>query len=93
MKTLTIAALSTFAVLGLSACDSDTVEEGDMTVVEGEDAYSAPVEDPAMDMGADAADGDSMSISEDGVDATINDGNTSVNADLDGDPSVDVQVD
>jgi hypothetical protein len=79
----------------LAACGSDPapVAEGDTTVVVEDDgaapaAATAPtVATPEQD------DGDRVSISEDGVRATIGDGDTRVTADVDGNPSLDVQVD
>ena len=95
----TFTALSAVALLGLAAC-GDTVEEGDTTVVEGEDtmAEPVPVELPETnnydtDPVGTNPDGDSVSISEDGVAADINDGNTSVDANLSRDPSVTVETD
>ncbi len=80
------AALSAVALLGLAACADETVEEGDTTIIEDDTMTPEPMPAPEMD------DGDSVTISEDGVQADISDGNTSVNADLDGDPSMEVEV-
>lgn len=79
----------------LAACGSDPapVAEGDTTVVV-EDNGAAPAGAAAPSVGApDQDNGDRVSISEDGVRATIGDGDTRVTADVDGNPSIDVQVD
>ena len=91
-KILTI--LSVTALLGLAACGGDTVEEGDTTIVEGDSApaMSAPVDSSAPVAEADG-DGDSFSISKDGVRADIDDGDTSISVDADGDPSLTVSTD
>ena len=89
-KTLT--ALSAVALLGLAACCDETVEEGDTTIVEGQDPMADPVEVelPSTTMDEDR---DSVSIGENGMSAEINDGNTSISADVDGDPSLEVETD
>ena len=92
-----VSALSAVALLGgLAACsDNDTVEEGDTTVVEpgAMDPAASGSTDVNVDLpDSSMEDGDSVSISEDGVDANINDGDTSVDANLSDDPSLDVEV-
>ncbi|MES2700938.1 MAG: hypothetical protein V4647_15110 [Pseudomonadota bacterium] len=79
----------------LAACGSDPapVTEGDTTVVV-EDNGAAPAGGSApVVVSPDQDNGDRVSISEDGVRATIGDGDTRVTADVDGSPSIDVQVD
>jgi hypothetical protein len=79
----------------LAACGSDPapVAEGDTTVVV-EDNGAAPAGGSAPTVATpDQDNGDRVSISEDGVRATIGDGDTRVTADVDGNPSIDVQVD
>ncbi|GAA0283851.1 hypothetical protein GCM10009127_26600 [Alteraurantiacibacter aestuarii] len=87
-----LTALSALAILGLAAC-GDTVEEGDTTVVEAntpEPAYvPAPSAAPADADNSSA--GDSLSISEKGISATMNDGGTTISADIDGNPSFSVE--
>jgi hypothetical protein len=84
MKTLTLAAIAGTALLGLSACEQSAPAD-----VEEEMAA-----DPAAAMPAEetSATGDRVSISEDGVEATINDGDTSVSADVGDDPSLTVET-
>ena len=92
-----VSAMTAFALLGgLAACsDNDTVEEGDTTVM-APDATTAPTDPAAVDVDVPEypveGDGDSVSVSEDGVRADINDGDTSVDANLSDDPSLDVEV-
>ena len=88
MNKLTIAALSGTALLALAACEQSEpvdAEEEMMT-----DTAMEPV-DPVGTMPAEET-GDSVTIGEAGVDARINDGNTSVTADVDGDPSMTVET-
>jgi hypothetical protein len=84
MKTLTLAAIAGTALLGLSACEQSAPAD-----VEEEMAA-----DPAAAMPAEetSATGDRVSISEDGIEATVNDGDTSVSADVDDDPSITVET-
>ncbi|HEX9806852.1 MAG TPA: hypothetical protein VGA34_08155 [Alteraurantiacibacter sp.] len=84
MKTLTLAAIAGTALLGLSACEQSAPAD-----VEEEMAA-----DPAAAMPAEetSATGDRVSISEDGIEATVNDGDTSVSADVDDDPSMTVET-
>lgn len=88
MNKLTLAALSGTALLALVACEQSQpvdAEEEMMT-----DTAMEPV-DPVGAMPAEET-GDSVTIGEAGVDARINDGNTSVTADVDGDPSMTVET-
>lgn len=84
----TFIALAAVSTLGLAACGDDTVEEGDTTIVEGADTTAV---DPVESMPAEET-GDSVSISEDGMSADINSGDTSISADVDGDPSLTVET-
>ncbi|WP_340587283.1 hypothetical protein [Erythrobacter alti] len=89
-----IAALTATAALSLAACDGatdDTVDGEVMTAEEGTVAQDAP--DTVIVDERDTMDGDRVSISEDGVSADINDGDTSIRADVSDDPSLEVEVD
>lgn len=91
MKKIVLAAASATALFAVSACaEGDTTEE--TTIVEDDGAAMADTPDTYVVEETDA-NGDSISISEDGVTADITDGDTSVSADVDGDPSLEVQVD
>ena len=91
MKKIFLPALAAVAALGLAACDSaDTAATDDAAVAA--DADTAATDDGtavATDVEA-GGDGDSVTISEDGVTADINDGDTSVSANIGEDPSVTV---
>ena len=91
MKKLALA-LSATALFALSACDTEATDTTDDTVTTAEETVVA--EEPADTAVVDGeeTDGDSVSISEDGMTADINDGDTSVNADVSEDPSLDVEV-
>jgi hypothetical protein len=84
MKTLTLAAIAGTALFGLAACEQSAPA----------DAEEEMAADPAAAMPAEetSATGDRVSISEDGVEATINDGDTSVSADVGDDPSLTVET-
>ena len=89
-----IAALTVTAALSLAACDEaadDTVNTEGMTAEETAVAQDAP--DTVVVDDANTTDGDRVSISADGVSADINDGNTSVRADVSDNPSLEVEVD
>ena len=90
MKKLALA-LSATALLALGACTEEATDTTDDTVTTAEETA---VEQPADTVMVDDADGDgdNVSISEDGVTADIDDGDTSVNADISEDPSLDVEV-
>ena len=94
MKKTVLAVISASAMLALSACADEAAD--DTVIVEDDDGAMAgegtTVVNEAPEPGTmDTADGDSVSISEDGVQADINDGNTSVNADISDDPSLTVE--
>lgn len=93
MKKLVLAAVSASAALALSACGGAADEGADGEVITAEE--TTVIEDTPDTVVVDDADadGDSISISEDGVSADINDGGTSVNADISGDPSLTVETD
>lgn len=88
MNKLTLAALSGTALLALAACEqSEPVHAEDQmmsdTAMESMDPVDAmPAEET----------GDRVTIGEDGIDARINDGNTSVTADVDDNPSMTVET-
>jgi hypothetical protein len=91
MKTLNLAAIAGTALLGLSACEQSAPVDAEEEMAT--DPAMSPA-DPAAAMPAEetSATGDRVSISEDGVEATINDGDTSVSADVDDDPSMTVET-
>jgi hypothetical protein len=92
MKTLTLAAIAGTALLGLAACEQsasvDAEEEmnADPAMTQADPAAAMPAEETS-------ATGDRVSISEGGVEATVNDGDTSISADVDDDPSMTVETD
>lgn len=90
MNKLTLAALSGSAILTLAACDqSAPVYTEDETAT---DTAMEPI-DPVDAMPAEeSAPANSISIGPNGVDAQINDGDTSVTADVDDDPSMTVET-
>ena len=90
MKFFAIPALG--AALALAACSETNTydaEEGETA----ETATEAPVvsETTVVTEGDPAEPGDSITVSEDGVTADIGDGDTRVQADVDGDPSLTVE--
>lgn len=101
MKKFLIAACAGAASLGLVACE-DTADETAMTddamvtetaPMETEAMTQDPVGEPTADLDGDGdidAD-DRVTITEDGMQAEINDGNTSVTADVDENPGVTVR--
>lgn len=97
MKQFAIPAL---AALALAACsETNNYEADDAAAVDATDTAAAMTDD-AVNADLDApttadttADGDRVSVSEDGVDADIADGNTRIRADVDGDPSLTVETD
>ncbi len=77
----------------LSGDDNVTGQVGDGT--RGGVATSTPAPGGAVPGDAanpEAADGASMSISQDGVQGTVRDGDTSVTADIDARPSIDIET-
>lgn len=93
MQKLVLAAMSATALIALSACaEADTTE--DPAAAEGDTEVNVNLpEAPVEDGTAMENDGDRISISEDGIDAEINDGDTRVRADVDGNPSLEVETD
>ena len=91
MKKIILPALVAVSALGLAACDSTAeAPAGTETEVVTEEVGTDPeMTEPVVT----ADDGDSVTISEDGVTADINDGGTSVSADIDGNPSMTVETD
>lgn len=100
MKKIILPALAGIAALSLGACSAsdDTPEAAttDAAVAAEADTSAAATTATTTDAAAgttatvDTTTPDSVTISEDGVNANINDGGTSVNANVDGDPSVTV---
>lgn len=90
MLKLSLTALSAVTLLGLTAC-GDTVEEGDTTIVEGTSADPAYVPDVVIDADNEPT-GDRISIGEDGISGTVNDGGTTVTADIDGSPTMTIET-
>ncbi len=84
---IVLAGISTAALLALSACAEPAEESTDTAMADAPMADTAPAA-PAM---TEETDGDSISLSEDGVTAEINDGDTSVNAEISDDPSLTVE--
>lgn len=91
MKTLP-ALLAGAALLALAACGGSADDPAETTVVETTETVPAPTvtETTIVEDGPDSGD-DSVTISEDGVTADVDDGDTSVTADIDEDPSVTVR--
>ena len=88
MNKLTLAALSGTALLALAACEQSEPVDAEEEMVT--DTAMEPA-DPGYAMPAEET-GDSVTISEDGVNARINDGNTSITADVDDNPSMTVET-
>ncbi|WP_144096725.1 hypothetical protein [Croceicoccus sediminis] len=90
MKKIILPALVAVSALGLAACDStaDAPAATETEVVTEEVGTDPAMTEPVME----ADGGDSVTISEDGVNADINDGDTSVTADIDGNPSMTVET-
>lgn len=94
MKKTVLATISATALLALGACADDDVDTADDAVVTAEEPTvinEAP--DTVVVDGETDSDGDRISISEDGVSADVRDGDTRVRADINGDPSLEVEVD
>ena len=89
MKKIAIA-LAVPAMFALGACAEEAAEESETTIVETEEPAPTMTETTVVDPQAES---DSLTVDEDGVSADINDGDTSVEADLDEDPSATVNVD
>lgn len=89
MKKSVLSAFAAVAAIGLAACDNteapEVVTAGGETETASEPVGTEPV--------ATGEQGDSISISEDGVTADINDGDTSLSADIGDDPGVTVTND
>lgn len=96
MKKIVLSAFSGAALLALSACgdaEEEVVTE-DTALVEEDPATVDMNADSSMmaDTTTDTIEGDdTVTIDESGVTADINDGDTSVQADIDEDPSMTVQ--
>jgi len=88
MKKTIICLVAIAGTTAIAACGNEA--PADDTVVVEDDAAPAPV---VIETPAAQADGDSVTIGTDGVTADINDGNTSVTADLDENPSATIKVD
>ncbi len=85
MNKVTLAALALPALAGLAACSEANAPETDETVTQ--------MESPVAPAPAAEDDGDNVSISEDGLSVDINDGDTSVSAEMGEDPSASVSTD
>ena len=94
-KTL-LTALSAASLLALGACsqepatDETAVTPNDEVAV---DVPQVPATDVPVEMNDPVNNGDAVSISEDGVQATVNEGDTSINADVSDDPSLEIETD
>jgi hypothetical protein len=90
MKNLALATVAGTALLALAACeqsaptDADEEMAGDAGMYEADPSAAMPSEETGDTR-------DSVRIGEDGVNATINDGNTSVSAEIGDDPSMTVE--
>ena len=91
MKKIALA-LSATALFALAACDQETADTTDDTVTTAEETVVEQPNDTMM-VDSEPTDGDNVSISEDGVAADINDGDTSINADISDGPSLEVETD
>jgi len=91
MKKIILPALAAVSALGLAACDGGeaTTAETETVAAEAEVGTDPAMTQPVVEGGT----SDSISISEDGVTADINEGGTSVTADVDSDPTMTVETD
>ena len=96
MKKIILPALVAVSALGLAACDGAETPAADDAAVAadaGADAEAAAA-DAEGTVAADVdADGNTVTISEDGVTADINDGDTSVSANIGDKPSATITTD
>lgn len=90
MKRILTATLAGSAMLALGACEVDHQDAMEQSEAPLTEAAPPPVDEAVTDTGDETR--DSVSISEDGVEATVNDGDTSVSADVDEDPSMTVET-
>ncbi len=88
-----IATLAATAALSLAACSDAAVDETDGEVMTAEENTTLPSASEPVVVDENENDRDSVSISEDGVSADINDGSTSINADISDNPSLEVETD
>ena len=92
--TLTLAAVP--LALSLAACGETATDEAAEAEMENDTAMEVPVDDTMSADGdmivAEEEDGVTVSASEDGVTADVRDGDTSISADIDGDPSASVET-
>ena len=82
------------AALALSACGDADDAADDTTVVETETVAPAPAVTETVVVetdGTDASGDDSVSVSADGLEVNVRDGDTSIRADIDEDPSVTIR--
>ncbi len=95
MKKIALPALAGLTMLGLAACSepADPVAEEEAMMEEPAMTDPAMTEPVVPGPSADTVDGDSMSIDENGLDATINDGGTTTTVDVDDNPSMSVESD
>lgn len=103
MNKIFLSAFATVAALGLSACDSGepvptpsesaaTDDSAAMDTGAGTDTTTV-VTTPAPGATATTDTGDTVTVGEDGITADLNGSDTSVRADVDGDPSITVKTD
>ena len=94
MKNFALPVLASFALVGLSACGepADPVVEEDTMMTDPAMTDPAMTE-PVVPAPGQAEDGDSMMIDENGMDATMTDGETSTTLDIDENPSMAVESD
>jgi hypothetical protein len=81
--------------LSLAACSETTTVEGDEVAADPAmaDTGMAPADATTTTEPMPTENGDSVTISEDGVTANVGDSDTRVRADVDGDPSLTVETD
>lgn len=84
---LCLAALA--ATTGLAACGGETATDETVVVDDGAPAEgdTVVIETPEVE-----SDGDSVTIGSDGISADINDGDTSISADIGEDPSASIEI-
>ena len=97
MKKTIFALAALPAVLALGACGEAATDEATTDDMATDTTMEAPVDgtmagDTATDGTMADDDGMSMTASEDGVTADVNDGDTSVSADISDDPSATVET-
>ena len=92
-KSILFAALPAFALAACGEPATDEVAADDTTIVEPADTTTVEPAMPADTAAAGDADGTSITANEDGVSVDTTDGNTSISADIDENPSATVETD